>query len=96
MKLPLASPLDSRDGTANKDARQTNVLLDNEDNVITAQVRPGLVTAATTTGNGNGAVSFNDVAFVIFGTSVDKYSGGTLTSLGAVVDGFYDFTQSTT
>ncbi len=96
MKLPLASPLDSRDGTANKDARQTNVLLDNEDNVITAQVRPGLSTGATTTGAGNGLVEFNGVLMAIYGTNFDKYNAGTLTSLGTVPSGFYDFVQSTT
>lgn len=95
MKLPLASLLDSRDGTANKDARQTNVLIDNEDNQTVAQVRPGLVTATTTTGAGNGLVSFNDKTIAIYGTTISVLNG-TLSTLGTVQNSFYDFTQSTT
>ena len=59
MRLPLAIELDSRDGSANKDARMTNVLVERDDGVLMSCIRPGLTTLATRSGAGNGLIAFN-------------------------------------
>lgn len=91
MRLPLIPGVESRDGTSNKDARMTNALKETENGVDYAGVRPALGLVADTTGNGNG-MFFLDTLIVVFGTSA-KYSES-LTTIGAVDDGMYDFVKS--
>ena len=102
MRLPLVSPVDSRDGSADKDSRSTNVLIEQDDGVNFACVRPAIVAnAATATAtNGQGLVNFaGDVVAIYSG----KYylpaagvmgSGTTLTS--ASTSAQFDFAESTT
>lgn len=59
MRLPLAAELDSRDGASNKDARLTNALVERDEGIVFAVVRPGLSTSATRSGAGNGLIPFN-------------------------------------
>ena len=92
MKLPLIAPIDSRDGTSNKDARQYNTLVETDAGVKLTGIRPGLTAISTATGNGSGAVSFNGVLITVFGTNVAY--GETPTTIAAVAAGIYDFAQS--
>jgi len=92
MRLPLASEIDSRDGTSSKDERLTNVLQEDEEGVVLAALRPGLATIATASGAGGGAVNFNDVLITVYGTTLG--SGATPSTISTVVAGSYDFCQS--
>ena len=92
MKLPLVAPIDSRDGTSNKDARQYNTLVEDDAGVKLTGVRPGLTAISTATGNGSGAVAFNGVLITVFGTNVAF--GETPTTIAAVAAGTYDFAES--
>ena len=77
MKLPLVTPLKSRNGTSNKDGRLTNVLADQRPNgELVAQVRPGLVSATGGSGNGNGLVDFNGELISVYGASVSAGTSG--------------------
>ena len=92
MRLPLASEIDSRDGTSSKDERLTNVLGEDKNGQQMATLRPGLATIATASGAGGGAVNFNDVLITVFGTTLG--SGSTPSTIATVVAGSYDFAQS--
>ena len=92
MRLPLASDIDSRDGTSNRDERLTNVLQENDEGVVFAALRPGLATIATASGAGGGAVNFNDVLITVFGTTLG--SGAMPSTIATVVAGAYDFAAS--
>jgi len=70
MRIPLVSPIDSRDGSDDKDALLRNVLGEMEEGGPIAAVRPGLEVAATSTGNGNGLVCFNGELVSIFGAEL--------------------------
>jgi hypothetical protein len=93
MRMPLVSPIDSRDGSDDKDALLRNVLGEMEEGGPIAAVRPGLATIATSTGNGSGVTAFDGVLISVFGTTV-RYSPS-LTTIDAVAAGTYDFCQST-
>ncbi len=92
MRLPLASEIDSRDGTSNKDERLTNVLQENDEGVVFAALRPGLATIATASGAGGGIVNYQDVLISVFGTTLG--SGSTPATISTVAAGNYDFCQS--
>lgn len=92
MRLPLIPNVESRDGTSNKDARMTNSLKESENGVDYASVRPALTLVADTTGDGNG-MFYLDTLITVFGTTA-KYSES-LTLIGTVDDGMYDFVRST-
>jgi hypothetical protein len=92
VRLPLASEIDSRDGTSNKDERLTNVLQESDEGVVFAALRPGLATIATASGAGGGVVNFNDVLITVFGTTLGF--GTVPTTISTVVAGSYDFCQS--
>lgn len=92
MRIPLATELDSRDGTSNKDERFTNVLAEQDDGANLAVVRPGLATIATASGAGGGLVNFNDALVSVFGTTLG--TGDTPSSVSTVIAGFFDFAQS--
>ena len=92
MRLPLVISLDSRDGSANKDARQTNVLAEDDEGGALACVRPGLQTLSTATGVGSGLTCFGGVAISVFGTTLGY--GETPTTVATVATGDYDFCQS--
>jgi len=70
MRLPIASPLVSRDGSANKDARLTNMLKEMDGSRELAVVRPGLVLDAVASGVGNGLVVFNDELVSVYGSTL--------------------------
>ena len=92
MRLPLASEIDSRDGTSNKDERLTNTLSENDEGVVLACVRPGLATIATASGAGGGETVFNDALITVFGTTLGF--GQIPSTIGTVATGSYDFCQS--
>jgi hypothetical protein len=73
MRLPLVAPLESRDGSSNKDSRMTNALAESEEGGSVACVRPGLVELNTTTGNGKGLVSFNDTLLSVYGSTLNEH-----------------------
>ncbi len=66
MRLPLISPLATRDGLAPKDERLTNTLRD-EDKVV---VRPALTLVDTFSGTGNGLVAFQDELLSVYGATL--------------------------
>lgn len=92
MRLPLVSELDSRDGSANKDSRLTNVLSETDEGVTLAVVRPALEAAAAMSGNGNGLVSYEGVLISVFGATLGF--GDDPVTAGTVTNGRYDFAQS--
>ncbi len=92
MRLPVVSDIDSRDGAANKDERLTNCLLENDEGVKLAAVRPGLSTIVAASGNGNGLVDFQSSLISVFGTTAGF--GEAPTTIGTVTAGHYDFAQS--
>jgi len=92
VRLPLAPEIDSRDGSANKDERLTNVLSEQDRDRVLSVVRPGLSAIVTASGAGGGAVNFNDVLITVFGTTLGH--GTTPSTIGTVVAGSYDFCQS--
>ena len=70
MRLPLTPPLDTKDGVSAKNARLTNCLKESKKTGDKAVVRPGLVDAATSTGNGYGLVRFNDELVSVYGATL--------------------------
>lgn len=92
MRIPLATELDSRDGSSNKDERFTNVLAESDDGVSLAVVRPGLATIATASGTGGGLNNFNGALVSVFGTTLG--TGDTPSSVSTVIAGSFDFAQS--
>lgn len=92
MRLPLVTELDSRNGTSDKDARLTNVLLETDEAASLACVRPGLSSVATASGVGNGLVNFNDVLISVYGTTAGF--GTTPSTIATVSGDHFDFAQS--
>jgi len=94
MRLPVVPQLSTKDGVSNKNARMTNMLKETRATGELAVVRPGLVTQAVSTGNGNGLVNFNGDLVSIFGATLGEVvvepSGVLVASLG----GFLDYTGS--
>lgn len=92
MRIPLVPDLDSRVGLDTKDEQLRNVLAQADVGVTLAVTRPGLVTAQTFSGNGNGLTALEGELFSVFGTTLRNGSmnqvGGTLAS------GPYDFAAS--
>lgn len=70
MRLPLISQLSTKDGISNKNARLTNVLKETAAQGTFAVVRPGLDRLASTSGNGNGLVNFNESLISVYGATV--------------------------
>lgn len=89
MRLALIGDIDSRDGTANKDARLVNVLGEPDEGVTYAAIRPSLESVSSNTGNGNGLTRFNGALISVFGTTLG--TGSSPSSVGTVADGHYDF-----
>ena len=92
MRLPLAIPLDARTGSATKDARLTNTVVENYQGRQTVAKRPALDQISTTTGTASGAVCFGGTLVTIYGTVLSKTSA--FTDPKTVVAGQYDFAQS--
>lgn len=92
MRLPLTSDIESRDGISNRDERLTNTLLEKDEGVNYAVVRPALETVATASGNGNGVVDFFGTLISVYGSTVGF--GTTPTTIGTVGSGATDFAQS--
>ena len=75
MRLPLVAELESRDGSANKDERLTNVLAEQDEGVVLAVLRPGCSTLATYSGAGNGMVAFASQNVSIYGDTIHVTTG---------------------
>lgn len=75
MRLPIASPLVSRDGAANKDARLTNMLKEMDGSRELAVTRPGLTLVAEGAGAGGGLVAFNGELISVYGTTLGTVDG---------------------
>lgn len=71
MRLSVLPNISTKDGTSNKNARLTNMLKVSGPKDI-AEIRPGLVDSATTTGAAGGLVSFNDELISVYGTTLGK------------------------
>lgn len=69
MKLPLAVPIDSRDGNGQYDARPVNVLKESSAASESVVKRPAIVkvTGPNTPMNGNGLVDFDGTLISVFG-----------------------------
>jgi hypothetical protein len=80
MRLPLVAELDSRDGESNKDSRMTNALKETDEGGELVVVRPGLVTQAVSSGNGNGLVNFNGELVSVFGATLGESPTSTTSS----------------
>ena len=93
MRLPLVPPIESRDGTVDKDCLCKNLLIEQDDDAILATLRPGLLSVGVTTGDGGGVVEFNNRLISVFGDTL--FLGTNFVELGTVADGVFDFTQST-
>jgi len=70
MRLPVTPQLSTKDGISNKNARLTNTLKESGSTGDFGVVRPGLVEAAASAGNGNGLVCFNGELVSIFGAEL--------------------------
>lgn len=93
MRLPLASQLDSRDGSTNKDGRLTNVLKETDEGGELAVVRPGLELMAAMSGAGGGITAFNGTLISVFGETLGY--GDDPAPISTITAGTYDFAQST-
>jgi hypothetical protein len=71
MRLPVVHQISTKDGTSNKNARLTNTLKETRQTGELAVVRPGLETAATSAGNGNGLVCFNGELISLYGNAIN-------------------------
>lgn len=67
MRLPVAGTISTKDGTSNKNARMTNMLINQKKDVAKACVRPALASKVTGYGAGNGIVCFNDEIVTLSG-----------------------------
>ncbi len=70
MRLPVVPQISTKDGTSNKNARLTNCLKESKQGGEKAVVRPGLEDAATSVGNGNGLVVFNNELVSVYGATL--------------------------
>lgn len=70
MRLPVVPQISTKDGLSNKNARLTNCLKEVKKAGEKAVVRPGLEDAATSVGNGNGLVVFNNELVSVYGTTL--------------------------
>lgn len=95
MRQSVVDALETRDGTSDKDGRFTNVLAEQDELGPIAVVRPGLRQITTTTGNGNGIISFNNRLLAVYGVKLKFVSSDTLIDISDLAEGEYDFTQST-
>ena len=68
MRLPVVPSISTKDGTSNRNARLTNCLKESKKSGDMAVIRPGLETAAESTGNGNGLVVFNNELMSVYGS----------------------------
>jgi hypothetical protein len=93
MRLPVPAPIESRDGTVEKDGLCKNLLIEQDDEVLLSALRPGLSAAMASSGSGNGITEFNGVLISSFGTSLSL--GIPEVSLGTIDADFHDFVQST-
>lgn len=81
MRLPVAPQLQSRNGTANKDARLTNMLKELRKGREYATLRPALKLLATGSGAGSGLVAFNNALISVAGSTL---YGGVIPQSSAV------------
>ena len=101
MRLPVAGTISTKDGTSNKNARMTNMLINQKKDVAKACVRPALNTIVSGSGAGNNMVCFNGELVNIFGTDIkrvtasggdtlnDPNTGTTLRYIGSNTTGSY-------
>ena len=71
MRMPLVGNISTKDGATNKNARLTNMLVEQKKNGTTlATVRPGLNGLATSSGDGNNLVCFGGELINIYGNNI--------------------------
>lgn len=91
MRLPLVPPIDSRDGTDEKDCLCKNLLIEVDDGIQLATLRPGLtLNTSFTAGAGNNIVEVNGVLIEAFGSKL--YVGGV--EIATIGSGMKDFAQA--
>ncbi len=89
-RLPIAPPVESRDGTVEKDGLCKNLLVEQDETAVYAALRPALSLLDTLSGDGNGIAEFNGTLVSVFGATLTI--GATTSTLE---DRFFDFAQST-
>lgn len=67
MRLPLAIPLDSRDGDADQDGRLVNMVVEQYEDKLFVEPRPGLSVVSLANGTADGVVCFNGQLVSLFG-----------------------------
>ena len=92
MRLPVTTDINSRDGVSNRDERLTNTLVENDEGVQYAALRPALESVSSNSGHGNGVVDFQGVLVSVFGATAG--AGSTPSTIGTVGNGATDFAQS--
>lgn len=92
MRLPLVPPIETRDGTSEKDGLCKNILMDQDEQGDFATLRPGLVGVSAITGAGKGLVTYNDQLLSVYGSTLTF--SASLSSVMSVTGSFFDFAQS--
>jgi hypothetical protein len=93
VRLPLVSPIESRDGTGDQDGACFNLLVEQDEQGVFMGIRPALSRTSGNSGNGKGIVEFNGALVSVFGTTLGR--GDAPSSLGTITGDFFDFVQST-
>ena len=70
MRLPVTPQLNTKDGTANRNARLTNMLKESSKAGDKAVIRPGLVASDSYSGVGSGLIPFDGRLLVIYDDTV--------------------------
>lgn len=74
MRILLTPNLQAKDGQAVKQPRMINLLKEVRSNTSSVvALRPGLVVAAATVGNGNGVVAFNEELVSVYGATLGQW-----------------------
>lgn len=84
-RLSVIPNVSTKDGTANKNARLTNMLKETRKSGDMATIRPGLVLDVQASGLGNGLVSFHDELVSVYGSTVGVGSGGDWTKVSSEI-----------
>lgn len=72
MRLPLVPPIDTRDGTTDKDGHCRNMLFEQDEQGQFAVLRPSINIVAAANGNGRGIVEFQDELISVYGATLGE------------------------
>jgi hypothetical protein len=83
MRLPIAIPLDTRDGTLDQDGHLTNAVAESYEDKVYVSTRPGLSLEANRDGAANGIFCFDGTIITIWGTTIEDYVPASTTAYNA-------------